>query len=134
MARKQGKPYVITPHGMLYPDALHRSYWKKWPMIQLFLKKDIMNASCLHVTCKQEMQFLNTHQCGWWIDRKPENIAEVMTQVLDMPQEELDAMGERGKVLVREKFASDKVAKQMMALYDWLLHRDSPKPDFVYEI
>lgn len=280
MARKQGKPYVITPHGMLYPDALHRSYWKKWPMIQLFFKKDIMSASCLHVTCKQEMQFvrefgykgpvamianpvvlpippsakrspkarkafgflgrlhpikkvenlfygdaltgtrqdefevwimggglpeyeaflrnevkrlglknvkflgfvngqekyeklaqlsalfvpsdfenfgmivtealsvgtpvmaslgtpwedLNTHQCGWWIDRKPENIAEVMTQVLDMPQEELDAMGERGKVLVREKFASDKVAKQMMELYDWLLHRDSPKPDFVYEI
>lgn len=279
-ARQQGKPYVITPHGMLYPAALHRSYWKKWPMIQLFFKKDIMNASCLHVTCRQEMQFvrefgykgpvalianpvvlptspcakrtlkarkafgflgrlhpikkvenlfygdalmgtrqdefeiwimggglpayeeflksevkrlglknvkflgfvngqekyerlaqlsalfvpsdfenfgmivtealsvgtpvmaslgtpwedLNTYHCGWWKDRKPEDIAEVMKQVLDMPQEDLDAMGERGNVLVKEKFASDKVAKQMMELYTWLLHQDSPKPDFVYEL
>ena len=56
LARKYGKPYVITPHGMLYPDALHRSYWKKWPMQKLFFDKDIREASCLHVTCKQEME------------------------------------------------------------------------------
>ena len=55
-ARHQGKPYVITPHGMLYPDALHRSYWKKWPLLNLFFRKDILNATCLHVTCKQELE------------------------------------------------------------------------------
>ena len=55
-ARHRRKPYIITPHGMLYPDALHRSYWKKWPLIQLCFHKDIGRADCLHVTCKAEME------------------------------------------------------------------------------
>ena len=49
-------PYVITPHGMLYPNALKRSYWKKWSLIQLFFNKDVRNATCLHATCRQEME------------------------------------------------------------------------------
>jgi len=278
MARKLGKPYVITPHGMLYPDALHRSYWKKWPMRKLFFDKDIREANCLHVTCKQEMEFvrafgyrgpvaiipnpvvlptppsakrspkarrafgflgrlhpikkvenlfygdallkdrqeeceiwimgsglpeyeaflkdevkrlglenvkflgfvngqekyeklaqlstlfvpsdfenfgmivtealsvgtpvmaslgtpwelLNERKCGWWLERTPENIAQVMREVLDMPMEELDAMGERGKVMVRECFAVEQVAKMMRELYGWLL-KGGEKPFFIYE-
>ena len=278
LARKQGKPYVITPHGMLYPDALHRSYWKKWPLLKLYFHEDIMKANCLHVTCKQEMEhvrafgyqgpvaiipnpavipqlslnagkplsrkafgflgrlhpikkvenlfygdallegkqdeceiwimgsgvpeyekflhdevarlglknvkflgfvngqakyerlaqistlfvpsdfenfgmivaealsvgtpvmaslgtpweLLNEKQCGWWMDRTPENIADVMRQVLSMPSSELDAMGERGRLLVRENFAANQVAAKMKLLYEWILGL-SPKPDFVYE-
>lgn len=55
-ARRRNKPYIITPHGMLYPNALHRSYWKKWPLIQLCFRKDINEANCIHVTCKAEME------------------------------------------------------------------------------
>ena len=55
-ARHCHKPYIITPHGMLYPDALHRSYWKKWPLIQLCFRNDINSADCMHVTCKAEME------------------------------------------------------------------------------
>lgn len=58
VARLKRKPYVITPHGMLYPEALHRSYWKKWPLIQLCFRKDISRADCLHVTCKAEMEYV----------------------------------------------------------------------------
>ncbi len=58
VARQKGRPYVITPHGMLYPEAIHRSYWKKWPFIQLFFKKDVREASCLHATCNEEMEGL----------------------------------------------------------------------------
>lgn len=282
IARKKGKPYIITPHGMLYPDAIKRSYWKKWPLIKLFFKKDIMQASCLHATCTQEMenirafgykgpvaiignpanippyidelkgrdkerkeavfgflgrihpvkkienllygiagcpkekrelmrlvimgkgdeqyeQFLrkeierlaltanvefkgfingrekfeqlsqldalfvpsdfenfgmivtealacktpvfaslgtpweelNKRRCGWWMDRAPENIANVMSQIADMPAEEIDAMGERGRKLVEEKFTATSVAKQMKGLYEWILNSGT-KPDFVY--
>ena len=56
VARHRRKPYIITPHGMLYPDALHRSYWKKWPLIQLCFRNDIGCADCMHVTCKAEME------------------------------------------------------------------------------
>lgn len=279
MARKYGKPYVITPHGMLYPAALRRSYWKKWPFLKLFFHKDIMHASCLHATCKQEMEHirefgyrgpvaiipnpmvlpappsakrspkakkafgflgrlhprkkvenlfygvellkerqqecelwimggglpeyeaflkaevqrlglrnvrflgfvsgqdkyeklallstlfvpsdfenfgmivtealsvgtpvmaslgtpweeLNNQHCGWWCDRTPENIAQVMRQVLDMPVLELDAMGERGKAMAKANFAAEEVARKMMQLYSWLLD-GGQAPAFVHEI
>lgn len=55
IARKKNKPYIITPHGMLYSQALKRSYWKKYPLIKLFFNKDINKASCIHVTCEEEM-------------------------------------------------------------------------------
>lgn len=279
MARKYGKPYVITPHGMLYPAALRRSYWKKWPFLKLFFHKDIMQASCLHATCKQEMEHirefgyrgpvaiipnpmvlpappsakrspkakkafgflgrlhprkkvenlfygvellkerqqecelwimggglpeyeaflkaeverlglrnvrflgfvsgqekyeklaqlstlfvpsdfenfgmivtealsvgtpvmaslgtpweeLNNQHCGWWCDRTPENIAQVMRQVLDMPALELDAMGERGKAMAKANFVAEEVARKMMQLYSWLLD-GGQAPAFVHEI
>lgn len=54
IARHKHKPYIITPHGMLFTEAIHRSYWKKWPLIKLYFKKDIECASCIHATCEQE--------------------------------------------------------------------------------
>ena len=55
-AHKMHKPYIMTPHGMLYPEALKRSYWKKWPLLQLYFRKDINEATCIHVTCRKEME------------------------------------------------------------------------------
>lgn len=285
IARDKGRPYVITPHGMLYPDALHRSYWKKWPLIQLCFRKDIDRADCLHVTCKAEMEHvrdfgykgpiaiipnpanlpnylndiailksgfrcnnqrrsfgflgrlhpikkvenllygmsklsslkgcelvimgkgddvyeqflrketmrlgledyvkfmgfvkgrdkyeqlaqlsclfvpsdfenfgmivtealsvgtpvmaslgtpweeLNTAGCGWWISRSPENIADVMQQVIDMPASQLLEMGEKGQRLVQKKYTAPQVAHQMQQLYEWI-GANGVKPEFVFE-
>ncbi|MBD5367563.1 MAG: glycosyltransferase [Bacteroides sp.] len=57
-ARKKGKPYVITPHGMLYPETLARSSWRKWPVRKLWFDRDIREASCMHATCEDEMMHL----------------------------------------------------------------------------
>lgn len=57
-ARKNRKPYLITPHGMLYPTALKISYWKKWPMLRLWFDRDIRLASCIHATCDIEMKHI----------------------------------------------------------------------------
>lgn len=56
MAREKHKPYIISPHGMLYPTALHEKRWKKLPMLWAWYNKDIREATCLHVTCKEEME------------------------------------------------------------------------------
>lgn len=56
IAREKRKPYIITPHGMLYPEALARSSWKKWPMRKIWFERDILNASCIHATCDKEME------------------------------------------------------------------------------
>lgn len=55
-ARKAGKPYILSPHGMLYPTALAISTWKKKLMLGLWFNKDIREAACLHATCRQEME------------------------------------------------------------------------------
>lgn len=285
VARRKGKPYVITPHGMLYPDALHRSYWKKWPLLKLFFNKDIACADCLHVTCKPEMEHvrsfgykgavalipnpanlpdylgeiisvkpaflkcnrmrkfgflgrlhprkkvenllygismlrqqndcellimgkgddayeqflrnetdrlglknvkfcgfisgrekyellaklsclfvpsdfenfgmiitealsvetpvmasrgtpweeLNTDGCGWWTGRSPENISAIMQKVIDMPDSELLAMGEKGRKLVLKKYTAPQVAEKMCQLYKWL-YTGGTTPDFIYNL
>lgn len=58
LARRKRKPYVITPHGMLYPEALARNEWKKQLIRKVWFDKDIREASCIHVTCEDEMRHL----------------------------------------------------------------------------
>lgn len=55
IARKKNKPYIITPHGMLYPEALSHSKLKKDIFLKLFLFNDLNKASVIHATCEQEM-------------------------------------------------------------------------------
>ncbi len=85
-ARHRRKPYVITPHGMLYPDALHRSYWKKWPLIQLCFRKDISRADCLHVTCKAEMEHVRDfgYKGAIAIIPNPANLPDYLDEVAVM--------------------------------------------------
>ena len=56
-ARKLGKPYLITPRGMLYPQdiAKSNSYIKKLSL-RWRLLDDLNQAACVHVTCKEEMR------------------------------------------------------------------------------
>lgn len=57
MARQKGKPYIITPHGMLYPQAMARSAWKKRLLLAVGgVNKDLELATCIHATCKEEME------------------------------------------------------------------------------
>lgn len=56
IARKFGKPCVLSLHGMLYPQALERSAWKKKLMLLLGHRSDIMHSTCIHATCVQEME------------------------------------------------------------------------------
>lgn len=58
IARRKDRPYVITPHGMLYPQALARSSWKKRLLLRLGgVDKDLRNAACIHATCWEEMEY-----------------------------------------------------------------------------
>lgn len=58
VARQKGKPYILSPHGMLYPTALAIKRWKKVPMLWWWFNKDIHKATCLHATCRQEAEYI----------------------------------------------------------------------------
>lgn len=56
-AKSQGKPYLITPRGMLYPQDIKKAntYFKTLSL-KLRLLKDLNQAACVHVTCLDEMR------------------------------------------------------------------------------
>jgi glycosyltransferase involved in cell wall biosynthesis len=54
LARKFGKPYLVTPHGMLDPWSLSQSRMKKRIYMALRLRKNLAHASAIHFTDEQE--------------------------------------------------------------------------------
>lgn len=58
VAREKKCPYIISPHGMLYPQALQKSKWLKKAVYHFFLKKDLKNAAVIHATSHEELQHI----------------------------------------------------------------------------
>lgn len=89
-------------------------------------------ASGLPVITTRETpwQILEQQNCGWWIDASVEAIASALKQALQLSPSELQAMGQRGKNLVEEKFLWPRIAKQMLQFYHWLID-EAEKPDYV---
>ncbi len=57
-ARQTDKPFVLTLHGMLYPEGLKKSKWIKKMSLLLYQRTDIERAKVLHATCLQELQVI----------------------------------------------------------------------------
>ena len=58
IACEKHKPYIITPRGMLYPQAIKNGKtWLKKISLKFRLLKDLNQAACVHVTCKEEMNY-----------------------------------------------------------------------------
>lgn len=48
--------YIVSPHGMLTEWALQQSPIKKRIMLNLCLRRSLLNASCLHATAESEIE------------------------------------------------------------------------------
>lgn len=57
-ARKKGIPYIISPHGMLYPEGLKKSSLFKRIALPLYQRKDLELATVIHATCVQEYEYI----------------------------------------------------------------------------
>lgn len=55
VARRKKIPYIVSPHGMLYPQALAIKPWRKRLMRLLCFNHLLRNAACIHVTCEEEL-------------------------------------------------------------------------------
>jgi glycosyltransferase involved in cell wall biosynthesis len=60
---------------------------------------------------------LLTHQCGWWINLSVDNIVDTLNQLVSLNYKELQAMGDNGKKLVREKYDIKLVTNSMFQFY-----------------
>jgi glycosyltransferase involved in cell wall biosynthesis len=58
--RRTGKPYVISPRGMLDSWALNNSKWKKRAARWLFEDAHLQKAACIQALCESEAQSIRT--------------------------------------------------------------------------
>lgn len=58
IAKNRNKPFVLATHGMLYPQAIQVSSWKKKMTLSLFQRKDLEMADCLQATCETELMHI----------------------------------------------------------------------------
>jgi|GEM_PF-101674 len=52
--RKTGRPYLVSPHGMLDPWAVKNSAWKKKLALLFYEREHLQNAACLRALCESE--------------------------------------------------------------------------------
>lgn len=57
VAKWAGKPYIITPRGMLYPQDIAKAntFFKKLSL-KIRLLNDLNRAACVQVTCTDELR------------------------------------------------------------------------------
>jgi len=70
VARELGKPYVMTPHGMLDPWSLRQSKWKKRLYLALRLRANLNGATAIHYTSEIERDLAAS------LNLKPRTIVE----------------------------------------------------------
>ena len=54
LARAAGVPYVVSPRGMLQPQAMQRGRWRKAAAYALLERRNLSGAALLHATSEQE--------------------------------------------------------------------------------
>lgn len=59
--RRQGKPYIVRPHGTLDPFIVRRHRWRKAVAGALFQNAVLRHAAGLHYTAREEWQLARPH-------------------------------------------------------------------------
>ncbi|WP_428825250.1 glycosyltransferase [Azonexus sp. IMCC34842] len=70
--------------------------------------------------------------CGWWVQPGVDGIACALVAAMNTPREELSEMGQRGILLVKEKYAWDQIGRSALGAYQWMLGQSQQCPDFVH--
>ena len=60
--------------------------------------------------------------CGWWVDIGADALSAALDDAFAMPRERLLAMGRKGRSWMQRDFSWEKVASDMLRVYDWLAH------------
>ena len=66
---------------------------------------------------------LEEQGCGWWVEPTPKGLARALQEGMSMSDEERLAMGARGRAWAIEEFSCQKIAAEMLSVYDWVLGR-----------
>lgn len=65
---------------------------------------------------------LEAHCCGWWTDCGTDAIGAALATALALMPDELEAMGERGRVWMETAFGWRRIGQAMSECYSWLIN------------
>lgn len=60
-SKRTGRPYLVSPHGMLDKWALQNSHWKKSLASRAFERRHLAEATCLHALCGPEVDAIRAY-------------------------------------------------------------------------
>lgn len=72
-------------------------------------------------------QQLAAHNCGWWIPMNEDCLRETLGAAMATPQDQLRAMGRRGRDFATRSFSWPRIAEQMAHVYLWMVG-SGPQP------
>lgn len=72
---------------------------------------------------------LEQHGCGWWIHPDGNALRIALEEAVRLDRDVRRSMGERGRRLVRQRYAWESVAERMLSVYRWLLHGGAAPAD-----
>ncbi|MCD8387774.1 MAG: glycosyltransferase [Bacteroidales bacterium] len=69
--------------------------------------------------------------CGDWIELSEVNIKDSLCKMMRLPQNQLHLMGQKGIEWMKSEFDWDVIAHKTHKAFEWVLDKDSNKPDWV---
>ena len=81
-------------------------------------------------TDRTPWESLVSKQCGWWVEKTVDALAEAISDATSLSDAERKKMGSRGRDFVESEFSWPMVADKMIMAYQWVLGK-SPQPKFI---
>ncbi len=66
-------------------------------------------------------QDLLTYDCGWWVEDNQLALKTALIEAMKLSDSQRQAMGNKGRTMVQDKYSWDYVGKQMAEVYSWIL-------------
>lgn len=81
----------------------------------------LANAVPVITTRRTPWKDLIDYRCGWWEEIGVQPLARALREATSLDDEARSEMGKRGRELVAQKYSWPHVAREMKAVYEWLL-------------
>ena len=73
---------------------------------------------------------LEKFKAGWWIDNDKDSLIATLEAAMGCSQNQLEAMGMRGRQWMMNEFSWDRIARQVSEMYAWIMSGGN-KPDWI---
>jgi glycosyltransferase involved in cell wall biosynthesis len=73
---------------------------------------------------------VEAHNCGWFVEPDADDLARVLLQAAARSDEQLRAMGRRGRTWMAQEYSWPRLGFEMAQVYKWLVS-GGPRPDCV---